>query len=115
MIVEIKVPSPGESITEVEIGSWLVADGAVVTKNQEIAEVESDKATLTITASEGGKIKINAEEGSTIAVGSVVCTIDTSVAAPSADIEEKEHAPSQKAETAATKHAPSDKAKAESL
>jgi len=80
MIVEIKVPSPGESITEVEIGSWLVADGALVTKNQEIAEVESDKATLTIIASEAGKIKINAEEGSTIAVGSVVCTIDTSVA-----------------------------------
>ena len=80
MIVEIKVPSPGESITEVEIGSWLVADGAVVAKNQEIAEVESDKATLTIIASEGGKIKINAEEGTSIAVGSVVCTIDTSVA-----------------------------------
>lgn len=86
MIIEIKVPSPGESITEVEIGSWLVADGAVVTKNQEIAEVESDKATLTIIASEAGKIKINAEEGTTIAVGSVVCTIDTSVApAPSVE------------------------------
>jgi len=54
MIVEIKVPSPGESITEVEIGSWLVADGAIVAKNQEIGEVESDKATLTIIASEGG-------------------------------------------------------------
>ena len=81
MIVEIKVPSPGESITEVEIGSWLVADGAIVAKNQEIAEVESDKATLTIIASEGGQIKINAEEGATIAVGSVVCTIDTSKAA----------------------------------
>jgi 2-oxoglutarate dehydrogenase E2 component (dihydrolipoamide succinyltransferase) len=86
MIVEIKVPSPGESITEVEIGSWLVADGAVVTKNQEIAEVESDKATLTIIASESGKIKINAEEGSSIAVGSVVCTIDTSVAPVSAEV-----------------------------
>ncbi len=80
MIVEIKVPSPGESITEVEIGSWLVADGAIVAKNQEIGEVESDKATLTIIASEGGKIKIIAEEGTSIAVGSVVCTIDTSVA-----------------------------------
>lgn len=80
MIVEIKVPSPGESITEVEIGSWLVADGAIVAQNQEVAEVESDKATLTIIASEGGKIKINVEEGATIAVGSVVCTIDTSVA-----------------------------------
>ncbi len=80
MIVEIKVPSPGESITEVEIGHWLVEDGAVVSKNQEIAEVESDKATLTIIASEGGQIKINAEEGTSIAVGSVVCTIDTSKA-----------------------------------
>jgi 2-oxoglutarate dehydrogenase E2 component (dihydrolipoamide succinyltransferase) len=85
MIVEIKVPSPGESITEVEIGSWLVADGAVVAQNQEIAEVESDKATLTIIASESGKIKIYAEEGSSIAVGSVVCTIDTSVAVAPAE------------------------------
>jgi 2-oxoglutarate dehydrogenase E2 component (dihydrolipoamide succinyltransferase) len=80
MIVEIKVPSPGESITEVEIGHWLVEDGAVVAQNQGIAEVESDKATLTIIASEGGKIKINAEEGTAVAVGSVVCTIDTSFA-----------------------------------
>jgi len=102
MIVEIKVPSPGESITEVEIGSWLVADGAVVAKNQEIAEVESDKATLTIIASEGGKIKINAEEGTSIAVGSVVCTIDTSVApAPVKEVEvKKEEAKAEiKAET----------------
>jgi 2-oxoglutarate dehydrogenase E2 component (dihydrolipoamide succinyltransferase) len=98
MIVEIKVPSPGESITEVEIGSWLVADGAVVAKNQEIAEVESDKATLTIIASEGGKLKINAEEGEAVAVGSVVCTIDTSVAAPSATID-TERVPSEKAES----------------
>jgi len=79
MIIEIKVPSPGESITEVEIGSWLVENGAVVVKNQEIAEVESDKATLTIVASEGGKIEIKAEEGEAVEVGSVVCTIDTSV------------------------------------
>jgi len=80
MIIEIKVPSPGESITEVEIGHWLIEDGAIVVQNQEIAEVESDKATLTIIASEGGKIKINAEEGTAVAVGSVVCTIDTSFA-----------------------------------
>jgi len=79
MIIDIKVPSPGESITEVEIGSWLVEDGAVVSKNQEIAEVESDKATLTIVASEGGKIEIKAAEGETIEVGAVVCSIDTSV------------------------------------
>lgn len=79
MIVEIKVPSPGESIAEVEIGSWLVEDGAVVAKDQEIAEVESDKATLTIVASEGGKIAIKASEGEAVPVGDVVCTIDTSV------------------------------------
>jgi 2-oxoglutarate dehydrogenase E2 component (dihydrolipoamide succinyltransferase) len=82
MILEIKVPSPGESITEVEIGSWLVEDGAVVAKDQEIAEVESDKATLTIVASEGGKIAIKAAEGEAVPVGDVVCTIDTSVEAP---------------------------------
>ena len=85
MIIEIKVPSPGESITEVEIGHWLVADGSVVVKNQEIAEVESDKATLTVIADESGKIKLLAGEGDKVAVGSVVCTIDTSVAAVKAE------------------------------
>ncbi|HYQ58440.1 MAG TPA: biotin/lipoyl-containing protein, partial [Draconibacterium sp.] len=90
MIIEIKVPSPGESITEVEIGSWLIEDGAVVSKDQEIAEVESDKATLTIVASEGGKIKIKAEEGEAVEVGAVVCTIDTSVEAPAAPAKPKE-------------------------
>lgn len=79
MIVEIQVPSPGESITEVEIGHWLVTDGALVSKNQEIAEVESDKATLTVIASESGKISIKSQEGEKVAVGAVVCTIDTSV------------------------------------
>lgn len=78
MIIEIKVPSPGESIAEVEIGAWLVEDGALVTKDQEVAEVESDKATLTIVAVESGKIKIMATEGDSIPVGDVVCTIDTS-------------------------------------
>ncbi len=80
MIVEVKVPSPGESITEVEIGTWLVENGAVVEKDQEIAEVESDKATLTIVALEAGKIEIKAAEGDSIPVGDVVCTIDTTVA-----------------------------------
>jgi len=82
MIIEIKVPSPGESITEVEIGTWLVEDGAVVAKDQEIAEVESDKATLTIVAGESGKVEHKSAEGDTVPVGAVVCTIDTSVAAP---------------------------------
>ncbi len=99
MIIEIQVPSPGESITEVEIGHWLVTDGAVVTKNQEIAEVESDKATLTVIASEGGKITIKAQEGEKVAVGSVVCTIDTSVAAENAKAETKaEEKPVKKVE-----------------
>ncbi|SHJ14942.1 2-oxoglutarate dehydrogenase E2 component [Tangfeifania diversioriginum] len=88
MIVEVKVPSPGESITEVEIGSWLVENGAVVEKDQEIAEVESDKATLTIVASDSGKIELKAEEGETVEVGAVVCTIDNSVT-PEAKKEEK--------------------------
>jgi 2-oxoglutarate dehydrogenase E2 component (dihydrolipoamide succinyltransferase) len=80
MIVEVKVPSPGESITEVEIGTWLVENGSVVEKDQEIAEVESDKATLTIVAGESGKIDIKVSEGEMVEVGSVVCTIDTEFA-----------------------------------
>ena len=81
MIIEIKVPSPGESITEVEIGTWLVEDGAVVAKDQEIAEVESDKATLTIVAEQSGKVEHKVNEGDTVEVGAIVCTIDTSFAA----------------------------------
>ncbi len=79
MIIEVKIPSPGESITEVELGKWLIEDGAVVDKDDEIAEVESDKATLTITAEEGGKIAFLVREGEKVAVGAIVCTIDTSV------------------------------------
>ena len=77
MIVEIKVPSPGESITEVEIGKWLVENGAVVRKDQELAEVESDKATLSLIAVASGQLKILAHEGDKVNVGSVACTIDT--------------------------------------
>jgi 2-oxoglutarate dehydrogenase E2 component (dihydrolipoamide succinyltransferase) len=77
MIIEIKIPSPGESVTEVEIASWLVNDGDFVEKDQEIAEVESDKATLPLMAEESGKITILAEMGKTIKVGTVACTIDT--------------------------------------
>jgi 2-oxoglutarate dehydrogenase E2 component (dihydrolipoamide succinyltransferase) len=79
MILEVKVPSPGESVTEVEIGTWLVDDGTVVVKDQEIAEVESDKATLIIVAQEAGKIRIMAGTGDTVAVGAVICTINTEV------------------------------------
>lgn len=78
MIIEVKIPSPGESITEVELGKWLVEEGTVVYKNDEIAEVESDKATLTIVAAEGGKLSFLVQEGDKVAVGSVICKIDTS-------------------------------------
>jgi 2-oxoglutarate dehydrogenase E2 component (dihydrolipoamide succinyltransferase) len=81
MIIEVKVPSPGESISEVEIATWLVADGEYVEKDQEVAEVESDKATLPLIAEEAGKIKIMAGVGETVAVGKVVCSIDTSTKA----------------------------------
>lgn len=80
MVVEIKVPTPGESITEVEIGKWLVEDGDLVAKDQEVAEIESDKATLTLSATENGKIKILVPDGERIAVGAIACTIDTSFA-----------------------------------
>lgn len=78
MIVEIKVPSPGESISEVEIASWAVEDGAFVEKDQEIAEIESDKATLPLIAEAAGKISLKAEAGDTVEVGQVICTIDSS-------------------------------------
>jgi len=82
MIAEIKIPSPGESITEVEIGRWMVENGSLVRKGQEIAEVESDKATLTIVADVSGKITLVALEGERVAVGAVACTIDTSAEVP---------------------------------
>lgn len=80
MIIEIKIPTPGESITEVELGKWNVADGDLVEKDQELGEVESDKATLTLSASESGKIKILVAEGERVAVGTIACSIDTSFA-----------------------------------
>ena len=78
MILEMKVPSPGESITEVEIATWLVTDGDYVEKDQVIAEVDSDKATLELPAEESGTITLKAEEGDAVDVGQVVCLIDTS-------------------------------------
>ena len=77
MILEMKVPSPGESITEVEIAQWLVSDGDYVEKDQAIAEVDSDKATLELPAEVSGSITLKAEEGDAVAVGQVVCLIDT--------------------------------------
>jgi len=78
MILEMKVPSPGESITEVEIATWLVADGDYVEKDQIIAELDSDKATLELPAEKGGVIRLKAQEGDSVNVGQVVCLIDTS-------------------------------------
>ena len=90
MILEMKVPSPGESITEVEIATWLVADGDYVEKDQAIAEVDSDKATLELPAEASGIISLKAEEGDAVAVGEVVCLIDTSAAKPEGDVPAKE-------------------------
>ena len=78
MLLEMKLPSPGESISEVEIAQWLVEDGEFVEKDQSIAEIDSDKATLELPAEESGTIKIVVEEGVTAAVGDIVCIIDTS-------------------------------------
>ena len=82
MILEMKVPSPGESITEVEIAEWLVEDGDYVEKDQAIAEVDSDKATLELPAEESGTITLKAEVGDAVGVGEVVCLIDTSAEKP---------------------------------
>lgn len=82
MILEMKVPSPGESITEVEIAEWLVEDGDYVEKDQAIAEVDSDKATLELPAEQSGTITLKAEVGDAVEVGAVVCLIDTAAEKP---------------------------------
>lgn len=98
-ILEMKVPSPGESITEVEIATWLVKDGDYVEKDQAIAEVDSDKATLELPAEQAGIITLKAEEGEVVKVGQVVCLIDMSgtkpegTAAPVAEAPKAEEAP----------------------
>jgi 2-oxoglutarate dehydrogenase E2 component (dihydrolipoamide succinyltransferase) len=95
-VLEMKVPSPGESISEVEIAQWLVSDGDYVEKDQAIAEVDSDKATLELPAEESGIVTLKAAEGDVVKVGQVVCLIDTSAARP-------EGAPAPKAEPAPAK------------
>ncbi|HLU51888.1 MAG TPA: 2-oxoglutarate dehydrogenase complex dihydrolipoyllysine-residue succinyltransferase [Flavobacteriaceae bacterium] len=113
MILEMKVPSPGESITEVEIAQWLVADGDYVQKDQAIAEVDSDKATLELPAEASGIITLKAAEGDAVAVGQVVCLIDTSASAPTSKEgaaqtpkkEEAIEAPKQETVKEATKQA----------
>ena len=81
MLLKMLVPSPGESILEVEIAEWLVEDGDYVEKDQAIAEIDSDKATLELPAEQSGIIKIVVKDGETVAVGDVVCIIDTAAIA----------------------------------
>ncbi|MEL6672145.1 MAG: 2-oxoglutarate dehydrogenase complex dihydrolipoyllysine-residue succinyltransferase [Bacteroidota bacterium] len=102
MIIEVKVPSPGESITEVEIEAWLVESGTYVEMDAELAEINSDKATLTVNAEQGGVVEILAEEGDVVEVGQIIAKIDT--AAEGAAVSNgaaKEEAPAKNVETAA--------------
>ncbi|MFE3847129.1 2-oxoglutarate dehydrogenase complex dihydrolipoyllysine-residue succinyltransferase [Flavobacterium sp. LB3P45] len=103
MILEMKVPSPGESIKEVEIATWLVKDGDYVEKDQAIAEVDSDKATLELPAEASGIITLKAEEGDAVAVGAVVCLIDTDATKPSGDVPAAEVAKTVDPETSGPK------------
>ena len=100
----MKVPSPGESITEVEIARWLVKTGDYVTKDQAVAEVDSDKATLELPAEASGVITLKAEEGEAVKVGQVVCLIDTAAQAPTskAQAAASQTASAPKAETPAS-------------
>jgi len=111
-VLEMKVPSPGESITEVEIATWLVKDGDYVEKDQPIAEVDSDKATLELPAEESGVITLKAEEGDVVQVGQVVCLIDRDAAkpagggaAPAAEAPKQEEKPAEPAKQEAPKPA----------
>ena len=114
MILEMKVPSPGESITEVEIAQWLVQDGDYVEKDQAIAEVDSDKATLELPAEESGVITLKAEEGDAVAVGEVVCLIDTDAEKPGGGASEKKESGAKEAKEEPAAKAPAEPAKKES-
>ena len=107
MLIDIKVPSPGESITEVEIANWLKQDGDIVAKDDELCEIDSDKATLTVNADQGGKISIKVAAGQKVNVGDVIATIDTSVAAP---VSAPAPTPAAIKEPSSTKEAPPQKA-----
>jgi 2-oxoglutarate dehydrogenase E2 component (dihydrolipoamide succinyltransferase) len=112
MIIELKIPSPGESISEVELASWFVENGSFVTKDQEIGEVESEKATLPLIAEKAGKVELLAEVGDTLAVGAVVCKIDTSVQPEKKEsVEEEKGEEEGKKEKGTEEEAPSEIAK----
>lgn len=98
MALEMKVPSPGESISEVEIASWLVKDGDYVEQDQPIAEIDSDKATLELPAEASGIITLKAEEGDTVAVGDVICLIDTDAKKPGGDAASEKEGSEEKTE-----------------
>ncbi|PCI11184.1 MAG: dihydrolipoyllysine-residue succinyltransferase [Flavobacteriaceae bacterium] len=106
MILEMKVPSPGESITEVEIATWLVEDGDYVEKDQAIAEVDSDKATLELPAEESGIITLKAEEGDAVEVGAVVCLIDMDGKKPEGSEPSKSSVSSEKSKPETTNTKP---------
>lgn len=111
MALEIKVPSPGESITEVEIARWIVADGDYVEKDAELCEIDSDKATLTVNAEEAGVVKILKGDGEKVNVGEVICTIDTDAAAPEGAAKKEEKAEEAPAAKEEKKAAPTAEAK----
>ena len=107
MALEMKVPSPGESITEVEVAEWLVKTGDYVDKNQVIASIDSDKATLELTAEESGVIELKKEDGDVVLVGEVICLIDTKAKKPASAEVKVEKAPEiAAAPVAAAKEAP---------
>jgi len=110
MALEMKVPSPGESISEVEIAEWLVQDGDYVEKDQTVAEVDSDKATLELPAEASGIITLKAEEGDVVEVGEVVCLIDTEAEKPEASAEASP-SPSEGVEKEASSKASSNSSK----
>ncbi|WP_291857574.1 2-oxoglutarate dehydrogenase complex dihydrolipoyllysine-residue succinyltransferase [Marinilabilia sp.] len=104
-MIDVKIPSPGESISEVELATWLISDGDLVHKDQDLAEIESDKATLMLNAPQSGKISIQVEAGTTVSVGEVACRIDTSVEVPDeveeVDVDEVENTEEEDKEKAA--------------
>ena len=111
MSLEVKVPSPGESVSEVEIASWLVADGDYVEKDQEIAEIDSDKATLALPAEEAGVITLKAEEGEAVEVGQVIATIDTSAKGSAKSSDDSKASASKEESSAKSQEAPKEEKK----
>jgi 2-oxoglutarate dehydrogenase E2 component (dihydrolipoamide succinyltransferase) len=112
MVIEVKVPSPGESISEVQLASWLVDEGSYVEKDQEIAEIDSDKATLSISAEQAGVITLLVKPGENIEVESVIAKIDTKAAAPAGKKKEKKTEPPQKLSRKSLRHHPQAKSTA---